>query len=49
MQYRDRMTKRRRRTIVSGARTRGHAEFGWGDDKSPKAGTGSNVVGRPVS
>jgi len=43
------MTKRRRRTIVSGARMRGHAEFGWGDDKSPKAGTGSNVVGRPVS
>ena len=34
-------------TVVSGARMRGHAEFGWSDDKSPKAG--SNVVGRPVS
>jgi cytoskeletal protein CcmA (bactofilin family) len=25
-------------TVVSGARMRGHAEFGWGDEKSPKAG-----------
>ena len=33
-------------TVVSGARMRGHAEFGWGDDKSPKAG---HVVGRPGS
>jgi cytoskeletal protein CcmA (bactofilin family) len=36
-------------TVVSGARMRGHAEFGWGDDKSPKAGKDGNVVGRPVS
>jgi cytoskeletal protein CcmA (bactofilin family) len=35
-------------TVVSGARMRGHAEFGWGDEKSPKA-TGSNVLGRAVS
>ncbi len=36
-------------TVVSGARMRGHAEFGWGDDKSSKAATGSHVVGRAVS
>ena len=36
-------------TVVSGARMRGHAEFGWGDEKSPKAGTSTNVVGRPGS
>ncbi len=35
-------------TVVSGARMRGHAEFGWGDEKSPKA-VGTNIVGRPVS
>src|SRR5256886_2883106 len=29
-------------TVVSGARMRGHAEFGWGDEKSPKAGTSIN-------
>jgi hypothetical protein len=28
---------------------RGHAEFGWGDGKSPKAAKDSNVVGRPVN
>src|SRR5438552_18855913 len=36
-------------TVVSGARMRGHAEFGWGDEKSPKAGSSTNVMGRPVS
>jgi cytoskeletal protein CcmA (bactofilin family) len=35
-------------TVVSGARMRGHAEFGWGDDKNPKADKGSNVMGRPA-
>ena len=35
-------------TVVSGARMRGHAEFGWGDDKTPKADKGSNVMGRPA-
>ena len=36
-------------TVVSGARMRGHAEFGWGDDKSPNAGKSSNLMGRTVS
>ena len=36
-------------TVVSGARMRGHAEFGWGDGKSPKACKDSNIVGRPVN
>ena len=36
-------------TVVSGARMRGQAEFGWGDDKSSKAGKSSNVAGRTIS
>ena len=36
-------------TVVAGARMRGQAEFGWGDDKSSKAGKGNNVAGRTIS
>ena len=31
-------------TVVAGARMRGHAEFGWGDDKGSKAGKSGNGV-----
>lgn len=36
-------------TVVSGARMRGQAEFGWGDDKGSKAGKIGNVAGRTIS
>ena len=36
-------------TVVSGARMRGQAEFGWGDDKSSKAGKIGNLAGRTIS
>ena len=36
-------------TVAAGARMRGQAEFGWGDDKSSKAGKGNNVAGRTIS
>ncbi len=32
-------------TVVAGARMRGHAEFGWGDDKVSKTGKSSNGIG----
>jgi cytoskeletal protein CcmA (bactofilin family) len=35
-------------TVVSGARMRGHAEFGWGDEKSSKPGMGGQVAGRAL-
>jgi cytoskeletal protein CcmA (bactofilin family) len=36
-------------TVVAGARMRGHAEFGWGDEKNPKAGKSSNGSGHTNS
>ena len=37
-------------TVVAGARMRGHAEFGWGDDKGSKTSkSGNGIVGRSVS
>ena len=36
-------------TVVSGARMRGQAEFGWGDDKASKAGKIGNLAGRTIS
>jgi cytoskeletal protein CcmA (bactofilin family) len=32
-------------TVVAGARMRGHAEFGWGDDKGSKPSKSANGIG----